>query len=453
MSKSTVATYRRKLSGVERYSMVINEIYRYNVDAMIVGHGTIDVTALRRAVTIAAEANPGVRVRLKSFLGFSKWVDSGIAPTVTEVAAPLWDCRSEQGAAFLQTRFDPLAGGPIADVILVRIDKKVCLVFRALHAAMDGRSLAYWIQDVFCALRGETLVGGESTLTDFDVAALHRKKIIDDKEKAAEEADALGAGYISVVPPNRDHGTDVGYIWRAISIPRNVSNILPRAAVYLAQYARQQSEGVTGFTVPVDYRGLRIEANSNGNLTGYVRIHVSPTDTPRTVMQQLNRQIREYADCKLPLQAKLLRWIPIKYLVNRLTKERDKLLYTVNRELPTAGLVSMGNWNPMLCTTADFTAEFMQGIPGSVGKLNVLAVNLPHSTIVTFSAPKGYNLNGEIDKLTQDFAQAFTDPVSNEPRVNEPRVNEARANEPISIEARSTASTSTEPASAVTTPS
>jgi len=170
-------------------------------------------------------------------------------------------------------------------------------------------------------------------------------------------------------------------------------------------------------------------------------------------MQQLNRQIREYADCKLPLQAKLLRWIPIKYLVNRLTKERDKLLYTVNRELPTAGLVSMGNWNPMLCTTADFTAEFMQGIPGSVGKLNVLAVNLPHSTIVTFSAPKGYNLNGEIDKLTQDFAQAFTDPVSNEPRVNEPRVNEARANEPISIEARFTASRSTEPASAVTTPS
>ncbi len=416
MSKYTAATYSRKLSGVERYSMVINEIYRYNVDAMIVGDGSIEVEALRRAVAVAAEANPGVRVRLKYFLGFSKWVDSGIPPAVTEVAAPLWDFRSERGADFFQQRFDPLAGGPIADVMLVRVDKKVCLVFRALHAAMDGRSLAYWIQDVFRALRGEALIGGDSMLTDFEVAALHRKKIIEDKEKDAEKANALGAGYISIVPPNRDHGTDVGYIWRAISIPRNVSNILPRAAVYLAQYARRQGDGVTGFTVPVDYRGLRIEANSNGNLTGYVRIHVSATDTPRTVMQQLNQQIREYADCKLPLQARLLRWVPIKYMTKKLIRNRDALLYTVNRELPTGGLVSMGSWDPVLCTTADFTAEFMQGIPGSVGKLNVLVVNLPHATIVTFSAPKGYNLKGEIDKLTQDFAQAFTDPISIEPR-------------------------------------
>lgn len=412
MPKFAAGHYRRKLSGIERYSMVINEIYRYNVDAMIVGHGAIDMEALRRAVTNAAEVNPGVRVRLKFFLGFSQWVDSGIAPVVREIAAPHWDFCSEQGADFLQERFDPLTGGPIADVILVRTDKKIALVFRALHAAMDGRSLAYWIVDVFRALRGEMLHGGESTLTDFEVAAQHREKIVDDKKKDAEKTAALGSGYLPVVPPNSERGTDVSYVWRAISIPRNVSNILPRAAVYLAQYARQQGQGSAGFTIPVDYRGLRIEANSNGNLTGYVRVNVGPTDTPRTVMQQLNQQIRDYADCKLPLQARPLRWVPIKYMTKKLIKDRDTLLYTVNRELPTGGLVSMGNWNPIDVSTADFNAEFMLGIPGSVGKLNVLAVNLPNSTTVTFSAPKGYNLNGEIDKLAQDFAQAFSPQTS-----------------------------------------
>lgn len=408
MSKAAATHYRRKLSGIERYSLVINEIHHYNVDAIIVGHGTMEVETLRRAVVTAATVNPGVRVRLKSFLGFTQWVDSGVAPEVKVVDAPHWDFCSEQGADFLLERFDPLAGGAIADVVLVRAQGKIALVFRALHAAMDGRSAAYWIADVFRALRGEPLIGGESTLTDFEVAARYSDKFVDDKNNADKQADTLGPEYSSVVPPSSEREKKVSYIWRAISIPRNVSNILPRAAVFLAQYARRQGEVAVGFTIPVDYRGLRVEANSNGNLTGYVRVNVGPEDTPRTVMQQLNQQIRTYADCKWPLLAKPLRWIPLKFIKMKLIGGIDTLLYTANREIPTGGLVSMGSWDPQLCTTPDFTADYMLGIPGAVGKLNVLVVNLPSSTMVTFSAPKNYNLNGQIDRLAHDFAQAFT---------------------------------------------
>lgn len=72
------AHYERKLSGVERFSMAVNAIHYYNVVGVAIGSGSIDAVDLRRAIETAAQANPGMRVRLKSFLGFAKWVDSGI---------------------------------------------------------------------------------------------------------------------------------------------------------------------------------------------------------------------------------------------------------------------------------------------------------------------------------------------------------------------------------------
>ena len=92
MTSNISQPYTRRLSGLERYSLVINEVYRYNIDAIAEGSGNISCEELQAAMAVAAEANPGVRVRLKSFLGFSKWVDSGIAPIIREVEAPEWDC-------------------------------------------------------------------------------------------------------------------------------------------------------------------------------------------------------------------------------------------------------------------------------------------------------------------------------------------------------------------------
>jgi len=94
--------YTRKLSPIERASLVLNEFCNYNCDIVVEGHGALSVDTLRSAVERAAQANPGSRVRLRGVLGFSRWVDSGIAPEVREVQAPMWDGRSERGAGFRQ---------------------------------------------------------------------------------------------------------------------------------------------------------------------------------------------------------------------------------------------------------------------------------------------------------------------------------------------------------------
>src|SRR5262249_46497645 len=135
--------YSRKLSSIERLSLVLNEFCNYNVDAIVEGYGSLSVDTLRRAVQEAAAANPGSRVRLRGFLGLSRWVDSGIAPEVQEVHAPEWDGRSNRDAPFLEQRFDPLAGGPICSVFFVpgSPTRPARIVFRTLHAAIDGRSM------------------------------------------------------------------------------------------------------------------------------------------------------------------------------------------------------------------------------------------------------------------------------------------------------------------------
>ncbi len=400
---SRQALYARKLSGVERYSMAINEIHRYNVDGLVFGCGRIDIDALRRAVTIAATANPGMRVRLKGVLGFAKWVDSGIAPQVSEVNAPQWSFYSEEGADFLRERFNPLAGGPVVDVVLVHGKDKTGVVFRNLHAAVDGRGVMHWMHEVFRALRGESLIGGESTLADFEVAEQFR-----DKLNTPAVGKHTAPAHLAVMPPSLPPDRELSYLWRTVCIPKRITTILPKAAVYLAAYARRQGEGAVAFTVPVDYRGLRADINSTGNLTGYLRIQVRPDDTPKNVMQQINQQIRDYADCHLPLAAKPLRWVPLRLIVNKMRKMRDAVLYQPNAELPTGGLVSMGHTKLEDYSTPDFHCEHAIGIPGAVGKLNIVAVNYTDSTYVTFSVPKNYNRDGQLDRLIAEFVTEFS---------------------------------------------
>src|SRR5258708_8807100 len=77
--------YTRNLSPIERASLALNAFCNYNCDILVEGHGALSVDTLRGAVEKAAHANPGSRVRLRGVLGFSRWVDSGIAPEVREV--------------------------------------------------------------------------------------------------------------------------------------------------------------------------------------------------------------------------------------------------------------------------------------------------------------------------------------------------------------------------------
>jgi hypothetical protein len=396
------ARYVRPVSPLERYSLVLNEAYRYHVDGIVEGSGSIDREQLQQAVERAAAANPAIRVRLRGWLQYARWVDSGIAPKVRLLPLSDWDGRSEQNAPFLLERLRPMRGGAVADVLIVPgRDGKTRLVFRTLHAAIDGRGFLHWVAEVCRAMRGERLEGSDSKLTDMDIQQLHADKL-------APEPPAAPAMCIPVIAPSAGGREPLGYVWRRAIIDNNVQQLLPKTAVFLAQWARRREAGDVGFTIPVDYRGVRTQEMGLGNMTGYVRLTVPEGASSRGLMLQLGHNLRAYADCRQIPGIRALLKLPVWYMLRRGRPQVDKALYTVTPSVPSGGIVSMGNMSADSYSFPGFDAQMLYGIPGAVGKLNVVFLNYPDFIVVSFAAPAAYNHEGQLDELIAAYVQHFS---------------------------------------------
>jgi hypothetical protein len=392
--------YTRKLSVMERLALTLNETCNYDVAIAVAGHGALSVAALRTAVSTAAAANPGCRVRLRGVLGWARWADSGIDPEVLEVQASNWDGFSQDNAPFLQQRFAPLQGGPICQLVYVHGDPSR-IVFRASHAAIDGRSIMHFMQEVFRALRAEALLGSPCTLCDRDIMLKFQDKV---NLQAIEPLP--NTPHLPIIPCSRPLPGLPRYVWRAVVLPSIVQNLLPKFAIFLADYARRHSQGSVVFTVPVDLRTLREEVLSLGNLTGYLSVPVAPGDTARDFSRRLSQRTRNYVDCYWPATMDRISWMPIALLSRHLRKSQPKL-YQASQGVMSGGLVSMGNYSLSSFSASDFDAVQLTPIPGFAGKINVVGINVAEATTVTFAVPESYTLDGQFDALLANFVAKF----------------------------------------------
>lgn len=419
MTTTQKTKYRRKLSAIERYNVVINEAtVPYNVEAVIEGEGALDQEKWQQAVNQAAQANPGIRATLKGFLGFTKWVDSGINPVVKTIEAPEWDAHSEKGYEPLKAHFAALGNEPLADVVLVP-GSPARILFRALHGLCDARGLVHFIQDTLRAMRGEPLVGSSSPITDYDVRVMHK-----DKVKVVRQPPIECLPTMPVKPP---FPSELNYTWRRIRIEKKLPNMLPKLAIFLAKQARLHGEGEVAFTVPVDFRTLRVDVASTANLTGYLKISVKPEDTARDVMRRINQEVRDYGDCFNPPVVHIVPWFSMKFMKKQLLKDVEDILYTKHKGLPTGGIVSLGHFKREEWSCPGFQCESIIGIPGSVGKLNVLIHNYNDNTQIIFSCPEAFNREGQLDKMISDFRAEFDTTEKTDPSSK----NDAVANEKI----------------------
>ncbi|HWK55120.1 MAG TPA: hypothetical protein VNR18_12165 [Hyphomicrobiales bacterium] len=399
--------YRRRVSLLERYSLALQEAHHYQLNAVVEGNGYLDADRLQAAVTAASAANPGTRVRLIGWLGFSYWVDSGVAPRVRDLGDVPWEGRSAEAfAPLLLERLDPLRGGAVADVLLLRAagGQRSCLVFRAHHGAFDGRGLMYWMRDVFRALRGEALLGSDSTLRPEDVQRQYR-----DQVAAFATATRPQGSIVPVLPPATPQGgaaVDLHHTWRCLVIPRKVPQVMLQSALFFAAWARRQDSGRVVFTVPVDYRGLRTQARSTGNLIGYLQLEVDADATQRSLTRQLTGALRAHADCRELTALRKIVWRPVQGLAPAVRRRLEAGLYSPAS--PTGGLVSLGPacWEEITCP--GFQPDFTYSIPPFVGRLNAIFVELPDRTVATISVPLACARNGELDALAAAYLAHFS---------------------------------------------
>lgn len=312
------------------------------------GEGQLDPYRWRKAVEIASEANPGTRLILKGHLGWSRWVDSGIAPPVREADGSNWDGMGPENAPFLQEPL-PYRESPTCEIILVQgpIPR---VVFRTHHAVCDGRGSMFWTEDVFRAIRGEDPLGSTSNITDVEIC------------KSFQNQYRTPFPTEHIAPTGHAKGYEFGATWRRCSLKGKIPNLLAQCARLAAEEAWQHGEGVVRFGIPVDLRPRKPGLRSTANLSFALYIEVGKNTTPDDIARDIARQIRHSDECRLTKGDELLEHIPLclmRHMAARIIRKRHRSgRYSLSGILSNLGRVDLNQFQG-----GGFTARVFWAIP------------------------------------------------------------------------------------------
>jgi hypothetical protein len=304
-ARSGSEAYSRPISPDDWMMLAAPDGLVTEIQLCVEGHGAIDPGALSAAVAAAADACPGTRLVRRG----RRWVDSGAAPAVRVAEAGDFD-RARLDSPLLRS---PLARrhGASCEVILVR-GTPATVIFRAHHAAMDGKGAMFWQAQVFRALRGEAVEEARSRLTVDDVLA----------EVAAE----LGTDLPPKAPVEKraDWHPPLGELpagprlslWRR----RTIDGAHPAATAKVVREVVRHGGGPGRVLVPVDLRQYLPDLRTTGAASGSVKVQVEAEDDWGSVQASLLTALSEhqYLACQgtrgllripSPLLRSLYRWL------------------------------------------------------------------------------------------------------------------------------------------------
>ncbi len=355
MSESTklIPTVGRRLSGLERVWLTADRLRPPFVNQVVIeGRGKIKEESLRRAMLAAASVHPGLCLRLKGALGWSRWVP-GPPPVLRVVDGSHWDGMSPKGAPFLEEPLDPFTG-PVAELLWVEGDPPR-LVFRTHHAVTDGRGAGFFLQDLFCALREEAMEGAVAgPLTDAELARQIPTPQLPSRL-------ARGGSTTKMEPPSPEPSADrpsptgachvfsMATTWARVRIPGHFPRLLPRVIMALAAAARTASDTPLRIGIAVDLRRYANELRSSANLTGV--LHLDLGIPGAETLESLEARIQEslpYAGL-LPLHAERLRGLPLWVMArigrNSALKKLRGGKFAVSASLSNLGRQDLRGWS------------------------------------------------------------------------------------------------------------
>lgn len=235
--------FTRQLTSTEKIYIASDHVSPPCVNQFILeGTGELDKKEWFAAISKVGEVNPGSRLVMKGSLCFGHWVDSGRPPGLTEVDGSSWSGYSPENAPFM---LKPLYAekGPTCEVVLIK-GKPLRIAFRSHHAVMDGMGTILWMQDIFRALRGQTLVGYPSRLTEYRLAKSFQKH---GRTPAPHHFPAITGKTV---------GDEAGWRWLRVTVNGKIRQILPKVAWILANeiWLSNYPDCPVRFAVPVNMR-------------------------------------------------------------------------------------------------------------------------------------------------------------------------------------------------------
>jgi len=260
-----VNEYEREVSSSDR-SFIARDALRPPtvIQLVLEGNGNPTPEALREALARTSYANPGSCLVLDESGSVLRW-RIGAAPALTVVDAPEFEARDDRSALFLQSPFQARTG-PTCGVLFVRGRTNTYLIFRALHAVMDGQGVLGWAKDFARCLRGEEPQGHPSTLT---IDQFRREMA--SARRSPSPRDALHA-----FGPATPSGGTGRFDWRRVTIDRPFdAKVSGRIGVALANQARARGgAGAFRLSLPADLRHYRPSERMTGNFFGGLQIEV-----------------------------------------------------------------------------------------------------------------------------------------------------------------------------------
>lgn len=387
--------YSRKVSSTERIWLAYNEITPHIIDYIIAGFGELKLDKWTEAVRRASEVNPVMKSHLIGALAWSRWQESMNYPMVRLVNRD-WPVRSDEDAeGLLDSPLDYKDRPPI-EVILVN-GPEAKIVFRGLHALVDGRALMHIAQECFRAYRGEPLMGSFDTSTDADIASRVRQ-------------DTHPAEHMDYVPPLSPASSPqpLGSKRLRLTLPK-VSKPLPRLIQCLAKLA--DDKGATGkrFILPVDLRRHCNNTSMNaGNLVGKITVDINNEESIEQLSEKIKLQLADNSDCVFPDNYDGLRFLPIKILQKTFAALFNNA-HKDNRFLGTAMISNLGKVSLSQLSVPEFNANWAAMYPPLQDGFPIFAGVMGHDNglEVTLNIPNHWYNESELPRLVEAIEAAF----------------------------------------------
>ena len=389
---------KRKLSYLEYFhacsGQAKNSLERPRENALILeGEGMIDPAALAAAVDRAVAVNPAVALKLVGKRSRACWVPEGSNPAIRVVKESTWTGRSQAGSEFIHATKLSQEDGVTCEFILVEGTKNF-VVFRSLHAIMDGIGTMHFLADVFNALNHRPLTGTNTTIGDTELmrSVNSSRHKVDMSKKIAR---ATG----------KSRGDEKGDSWQRFSLAGPQLFLLPRIAIAIAEFARNHSGERILISVPVNMRRHRPAMHSTLNYTCIAYVDVEPTDDASKFQKKLHKQLQKNSEAFYMRAFEYVRYLPFSWL--------DKILHRTEKNyrnsaiLETAMVSDMGLFDPGRFSGAGFTATELFGVP-IPGLTYCLITTMGKAINITLGMPAIYANNGRMEQLVGHIKNKLT---------------------------------------------
>ena len=393
-----MSEYCRPVAAIDRILLALTAERPPLANQMVVmGRGSLDSDELQHALDITTEANPGSALVLRGMDGSASW-HAEQPPPLRHVSAPGWSGDDDHGAEFFADRLNAVRG-PSCEVVTVDAGDKVAIVFRSLHAVMDGRGTVMWAEEFMRALRGEPLLGHRSTLNTDELM-----RGITDETRAMPEPDA-------VHPLGRITDVELtgAFHWRRLTLDRPLDpGMLCRIAIALKDLAVKNGPGEVRFTIPVDARRHCPGERTTGNLLG--SLHVPVTDqSAQGLGLQIVQQLYRNKDALQPAWHRELSGIA----TSRLRMHIRSSLAHIRLQglhLSTAILSNLGRLSSAALSGGAFEATSAFFVPPLADWACFVGINgFDEQVEVTVALPTGYCLDDGLERIASEVRAALTD--------------------------------------------